>query len=188
MASIVDRPKLKSLYENTVKKLRENDDFGRVKPSVSTKLVENVRVESTFVHDDNPYTMVGDESLALGGSGAGPSPIRYFLSGLGFCLQVWYAKGSAVHDCDITSMTVDLETFLDIRGEHGFEDVPSHIQRVIVSVFVETDADPDLVLAVTDWGNLRCPLSGVIRKAIPVYDQLTVNGTLIRDTVPSDLE
>jgi hypothetical protein len=39
-----------------------------------------------------------------------------------------------------------------------------------------------------DWGDERCPLGVLVRRAIPIYERVVHNGTLIRDTVPADLE
>ena len=37
--------------------------------------------------------------------------MRYFLSGIAFCQQGWYAKGSAIVGCDLESLELDVRIF-----------------------------------------------------------------------------
>ena len=35
--------------------------------------------------------------------------------------------------------------------------------------------------------NRRCPVTSLIRKAVPIYEQIYLNDKLVRDTVPDDI-
>jgi len=186
--TLVDRDKLRTNYLRLVEELAADGATGIVRPSVTARLVQDVTVESTFVQYDRPFRFVGDEAMHRGGHEEGPSPMRYFLSGLAFCLEGWYAKGSAVEDCELDGLELELRTFMDMRGEHAFPDVPAHPQWIVAESRVASRSPSDRVLAMIDWGDARCPLGSLVRRAIPIYPRVIHNGTTIRDEVPTGLE
>lgn len=182
--ALVDRAALRDNYDRVVARLAAEPGFGLMRPSVSARLVEGVSVESTFVQYGRPFTLLGDEAADRGGRETGPSPMRYFLTGIAFCLLGWWAKGSAVLGVELDSLAVRLETFLDMRGEHGLEGVPPHPQWLLVEVQVAGPAGADDVLRVVDWGIARCPLSVLVARAVPLHQRVLLNGEPIRDAVP----
>ncbi len=185
--SLVDHSTLKANYESVAEKLANDPEAGLMRPYVSTRLIENVSVESSFVQYDKDYTFYGDEAKSRGGYERGPSPMRYFLNGVAFCLQGWCAKGSAFTGVDVVGMELDITSFLDMRGEHGFEGVPANPQWLILDFRVDSPSSAEQVLDMVDWGIRRCPLSVFVKKAVPVYERVTHNGEVIRDTVPPDV-
>jgi len=187
MGTLIDRPVLRESYEELADRLRGDASGSIVRPYVRTRLVRDVTVESTFEQYDRPFTFVADEAQHRGGHEEGPSPMRYFLSGIAFCQQGWYAKGAALVGVELESLELDIRTYMDMRGEHGFEGVPPNPQWLLFDVRATTDGAPDQVLEMLDWGDTRCPLGVLVRKAVPVYERVTHNGTIIRDTRPPDL-
>jgi uncharacterized OsmC-like protein len=185
--SLVNRDLLRTNYEQLAATLSSDDAAGLVRPSVTARLLGNVTAESTFVQYDRPFRFIGDEAIIRGGREEGPSPMRYFLSGIAFCLEGWYAKGSAFADVDIEALELELRTYMDMRGEHGLPDVPPHPQWIVAEVRATSPSPPENVLAMVDWGDVRCPLGSLVRRAIPVYGRVIHNGTLIRDEVPANL-
>ena len=183
--ALVDRAKLRSNHEHVVARLTSDDAFGLMRPQVTARLVQDVSVESRFVQYDRDFTFLGDEAKDRGGHETGPSPMRYFLTGIGFCLLGWWAKGSAMLDVELTSVEVTLRTFLDMRGEHGIEGVPPHPQYLVLDITVSSDAPPDRVLEVLAWGRHHCPLSNLVGQAIPIHGRVTLDGKVVRDTVPA---
>ena len=182
--TLIDRDALRANHERMVARLAADPTFGLMRPAVHARLVRDVSVESTFVQYDRTFTFNGDEARDRAGHETGPSPMRYFLSGVAFCLAGWYAKGSAVLDVPIDGLELDLRTLLDMRGEHGFDAHPAGPQQLVVELTVTGRADAARVLEVIDWGGARCPLSALVRAAIPVYERVTLNGSLIRDSLP----
>jgi uncharacterized OsmC-like protein len=187
MASLIDRPVLRESYEELADRLRGDATGSIVRPYVNTRLVRDVTVESSFVQYDRPFTFTADEAHHRGGHEDGPSPMRYFLSGIAFCQQGWYAKGAALVGVELGSLELDVRTYMDMRGEHGFEGVPPNPQWLLFEIRATSDAPAEDVLAMIDWGDARCPLGVLARKAVPVYERVTLNGETIRDTTPDDL-
>jgi uncharacterized OsmC-like protein len=187
MASRIHADKLRREVEALEQQLASDPTVGLQRPRVSTRLVEDMTAESRFVQYDKPFEFRCDESVERSGQAAAPSPLRSFLSGVAFCQQVWYAKGAALVGCDLDDLTIDLETLLDMRGEHKVGDAPVHPQHVILEARVSSPSPAERVLAMVDEANSRCPLYNLVSRAIPVYNRIYHNDTLIRDTVPAPL-
>ena len=184
--ALIDRVALRTSNDAAVARLDADAHAGLMRPEVTARLVRDVSVESSFVQYGRPFTFLGDEAADRAGHETGPSPMRYLLSGVAFCLLGWWAKGSALLDVEIRSLEVRLRTFLDMRGEYGVGDAPVHPQWLVVEVTVSSDAAPEMVLEVISWGIARCPLSVLVQRAIPLHQRVVQDGTVIRDTVPPE--
>lgn len=180
----IDRNRLRTNLEDTVALLEADPSAGLVRPSVTTRLVSNVSAESVFTQYGKEFAFRCDEASSRAGDDSAPSPLRYFLSGLAFCQQVWYAKAAALLDVDIDDLTLEVHTFMDMRGEHRLGEVPPNPQWMAIVADLDTPAEPDRVLAVVDEANARCPLYSLVSSAVPVYERIHRRGVLLRDTVP----
>lgn len=180
----VDGEKLQRNLDETVRRLGVDAQDGLVRAKVTASLVQDVSLESRFVQYGQSFAFKCDEAVERGGRGEAPSPLRYFLSGIAFCQGVWYAKGAAVVRCLLESLEIDVETFLDMRGEHRMGDVPAYPQWILLEARVGSPSAPDLVLAMVDEADARCPLWNLVARAVPVFERIVHNGTLLRDTAP----
>ena len=180
----VDLEKLRWNVESTSDLLRSDSSSGHVRPRVSTRLVENVNARSEFVQYDKEFAFECDESEGRAGTGSAPSPLRYFLSGLAFCQQVWYAKGAALVGCEIEDLEIDVLTYMDMRGEHLIDGIPPNPQWIVIDARVTTPNTDEEVLAMVDEANARCPVYNLVVKAVPIYERIARNGAVVRDTTP----
>lgn len=184
--ALVDRETLRANHERVAGRLKADDGFGLMRPYVTATLVRDVSVECSFEQYDRPFTFHGDEAADRGGHETGPSPMRYLLSGVAFCLLGWIAKASALEGVELSACRTHLRTFLDMRGEHGVGDVPANPQWLVIETEVESEAPEADVLRVLDHGRTHCPLTVLVGRAIPVWERVTLNGRVIRDTVPAE--
>ena len=178
----LDAEKLRANVEELAANLMSDPDTGLVRPRVETQLVGSTSATSRFEQYGREFEFNCDESVGRGGEGAAPSPLRYFLSGLAFCLQVWYAKASALTGCVINELNINLETFMDMRGEHRIGDVVAHPQWIFLEVDVRSPSTEDTVLEMRGEANARCPVYSLVQKAVPVYELIIHNGSIADDT------
>ena len=183
----VDIEKLRTNVEETAALLADDATAGHVRPLVKTTLVEDVHARSDFVQYDKEFSFECDESDGRAGNGEAPSPLRYFLSSIAFCQQVWFAKGASLAGVELSGLNIDVHTYMDMRGEHKVGDAPPHPQWVMIESHVESPSSSEAVLEMVAEANDRCPVTTLVRKAVPIYEQVHHNGMLIRDTVPVDL-
>jgi len=184
----VDIEKLATNVRDTTTMLRSDSTAGHVRPNVRTRLIADVNARSDFVQYDKSFSFECDEADSRAGKGEAPSPLRYFLSGLAFCQQVWYAKGAALSGCDIEDLEIDVRTYMDMRGEHLIDGVPPNPQWIVIDARVASPSSQAAVLAMVDEANARCPVYNLVAKAVPIYERVEHNGEIIRDTIPHDLE
>lgn len=179
----IDRPKLAGNVRSVAERLARQPDGGIVRPSVSTQLVQDVAASSRFEQYDRQFEFRCDESVDRGGAGEQPSPLRYLLSGLAFCLQVWCAKAAALRDVRIDDLRVDVTTLMDMRGEHLVDDHPPHPQRFDVTIDIVTPAGvpDDVLLAITSDAMRRCPVSSLLSRAVPVRLAVLADGRPLDD-------
>lgn len=184
----VDHSKLAANVHELARRTAEDSTAGIVYPRVSTSLEQDVQAVSRFLQYDQPFEFRCDESVGRGGRGEAPSPMRYFLSGLAFCQQVWWAKAAALERVPLTDLQIDVVTFLDMRGEHLVEDVPAHPQWVALDIGVSGPADGHQVRELADIANARCPLYSLVARAVPVVERIRLDGEIVRDTTAGRLE
>lgn len=183
----VDNAKLKANVEQTARLLADDPTTGHVRPLVTTTLVRNVHARSDFVQYDKEFSFECDESEGRAGQSMAPSPLRYFLSSIAFCQQVWFAKGAALNDVDLEDLQIDVHTYMDMRGEHKVGSFSPSPQWIVIEAAVTSPSSVEAVLRMVDEANDRCPVTNLVSKAVPVYEQIRHNTVLIRDTVPDDL-
>jgi uncharacterized OsmC-like protein len=184
--NLIDAAAVRASVAGLAAQLAADPKPGIVRPKVMTRLVGNLTSESRFTQYDKTFTFRCDEAVERGGRAEEPSPMRYLLSGVAFCLQVWYAKGAAFAECALESLEIDLESFLDMRGEHLIAGVPPNPQYLTMEVRVGSTSPAETVLQMIDDGDRRCPLSNLVALAVPIYQRVVHNGQVIRDTVPAD--
>lgn len=185
---LINTQLLRENVEDTARRLHEKAPaHGVVRPWVSTRLEQDVRAVAEFRQYDRDYEFRCDESAGRAGTGAAPSPMRYLLSGVAFCLQVWCAKCSALRDVRIDDLRIDVRTLLDMRGEHLVDDVPAHPQWFVLDVRVESPSPERSVVDAAREATWRCPVTSLVSQAVPVYLLVVQNGTTTYDARPDHL-
>ena len=180
---LVDVERLRAGVLQTTGRLEANPDGGLIRPFVEARLIRDVSVELRWEQFGKDFTLRSDEPTGRGGQGTGPTAIRYFLSGIASCLQVWFAKSAALTGCELTRSTLRLEAALDMRVEYGL--APGGGPEYLLSrAVIESSSSDDLVLAMADEAHRRCPLWNLVTRGMPGYRQVEHDGRLILDTLP----
>lgn len=183
----INGPLLRENVETVAERVRRFPAQGRVRPWVSTRLEQDVRAVARFLQYDQPHELRCDESPGRAGLGTAPSPLRYLLSALAFCLQGWCAKVAALRGVGVEDLQIDVRTLLDMRGEHLVDDVPPHPQWFVLDVRITSTASVQQVIDVVTEAGRRCPVTSLAARAVPVHTLITHNGTTTYDERPDDL-
>ena len=86
MTELIDRSMLRDIVIRTTDKLRNNPAGGVIRPSVDSRLLHDVSAEASWEQSGAIFSVRSDEAPGRGGRGEHPTAIRYFLSGISFCL------------------------------------------------------------------------------------------------------
>lgn len=186
-AELIDRARLRRSLEAISRRAEIDESSGAMRPWVEASLVRDVEGVSIFEQYGRRFEFRSDEAEARGGHDAAPSPMRYLLSSIAFCLIGWTAKTWAAHDVEITSLDVEVRTLLDMRGEHRVGDVPPHPQWFVLEVRIDDDATPERSVALLREAVARCPITALIDRAVPVYLMLRQRGWTVLDNRPEHL-
>ena len=181
---LIDAAQLAATVHGTTARLEANPAGGIIRPWVEATLVRDVEVEIAWEQFGRSFSLRSDEPGGRGGGGSAPTAIRYFLTGIASCLQVWFAKGAALTGCELISVTLRVEAALDMRIEYGLSPsgIPEHILAVAT---VESPSNEGQVIAMADEAFRRCPLWNLVVRGLPGYRQVVHNGRLIVDTLPA---
>jgi hypothetical protein len=177
---LIDRAMLRETVVDTTEKLRGNPQGGIIRPYVDTRLVRNVSAEASWEQSGRSFSVRSDEAPGRGGAGEHPTAIRYFLSGISFCLAVWYAKAAALADVQLDSFEFRLEGAIDMRVEYGLPPAPGP-EYLLATARISSPASPNAVRDVAQEAHRRCPLANLVAKSIPVHLRLFHNGELLLD-------
>lgn len=172
-------PDLKKKIENLAKRVSKDSSDSLKEPSVQTRLIRNLEAESVFEQHGKSFRFTCDEGVWNGGHGTAPTPLRYFLSGIGFCQQVWFVKCAALMGIPIVSLNISVKTRLDIRGELGVQGIDAGLQEIIIRTEISTEMDHDDVRKLAHKVEERCPIYITLKRAMPTRHRVIHNGVEI---------
>ena len=99
-----------------------------------------------------------DEPVDMGGEGAAPTPVDYFLGSLAACLAASIRYQADKRELAVEAIQVDV----DGTPEHGT------LESVAVTVGFESDAGDEELAHIVDLGERGCYVAATVREDLPV--------------------
>ena len=109
------------------------------------------------------FTMRMDHPPEFLGENTGPTSVEALLASLGSCMCATFAAQATARGVAIKSLTIDVESTLDIRGFFGLADVRSGLLGVKLTYNIDADAPKEALDEILE----------ATRKHSVVYDSLT---------------
>jgi len=97
-------------------------------------------------------------SEELGGEGAAPTPVDYFLGSLAACLAASVRFQADKRDLAVDSVRVDV----DGKPEHG------DLESVAVTVGIQSKVDDEQLAHIVELGERGCHVAAALREDLPV--------------------
>jgi uncharacterized OsmC-like protein len=141
-----------------------------------------VRADARLVGDQlqevriKDFTLVCDEPASLGGSDKGPNPLEFFMSAIGFCENVTFARWAALRGLEFGSLETSVRGHWDRRGQGEWAGIEPAFTDFVVETRVTSSAPVENVREVAKTAHRNCPMHSSISKMAPVVDKLFVNG------------
>ncbi len=142
---------------------------------LSSAAPESIRRKSLTAHNDASMrtmvdtgefgTVVLDEPIAHRGQGQGPSPLQAVVGALCGREAVTFCRTAEELGLTYDSLDFEASYAIDVRGRMGDRSVRPHFQKVTVRAVVATDDSEDLLQAVVEETEARCPLFNLLRDA-----------------------
>ena len=142
-----------------------------------------VRADAKLVGDQHQevkikdYTLTCDEPSSLGGSDKGPNPLEFFMSAVGFCENVTFARFATLRGLEFDSLETSVRGHWDRRGQGEWQGIEPTFKDFVVETRIISSAPLEKIIEVTRITHMRCPMHASISKIAPVADRLFVNGT-----------
>ena len=141
-----------------------------------------VKVDAELVSDQGSiskikaFTVVSDEPETSGGKNAGPSPLGYFMSSIGFCQNLTFARQAALLGLDFDALETTVIGRWERKGQFGIDDAEPSFREITVEMKVISKQPIERVAEVARLTRRRCPLHTTLAKATKVTDRLLING------------
>jgi putative redox protein len=147
-----------------------------------TKGLGTVRADAKLVADQRQevrikdHVLTCDEPSSLGGSDMGPNPLEFFMSAIGFCENVTFARFAALRGLQFESLETSARGHWDRRGQGEWEGIEPAFKDFVVETRIGSNEPLEKIREVARVTHMRCPMHSTISKIAPVVDKLFVNG------------
>lgn len=147
-----------------------------------SKGLGTVRADAKLVGDQRQevrikdHTLICDEPASLGGTDQGPNPLEFFMSAVGFCENVTFARYAALRGLEFESLETSVRGHWDRRGQGEWEGIEPAFKDFVVETRIVSSAPVERIREITRVVHLRCPMHASIAKMAAVVDKLYVNG------------
>jgi uncharacterized OsmC-like protein len=123
------------------------------------------------------HSFISDEGERMGGTDAGPAPLRYFLAGIMMCHQVWTVKSAAVLDLHIDRIESEIAGFVGASDP----DLPPGFTHMALTVTVDSPNRADEITRVVDEATRRCPAFVTAARGSRIDVTVVHNGEVVHE-------
>ncbi len=164
--------KVKDAFDSTFAQLRETSGlFSKGVLRVETQVLHNFTNQGKA----GDFLFISDERAEAGGEAKGPTPLEYFLSGLGFCEQVIFIRHCAALGVHVDSLETTVRGYFDRRGIYGVADVDPGFSEIVVEMRIRSSETKEKILDAISKVEKHCPAYNTLRKAAKVTHQVKLN-------------
>ncbi len=125
------------------------------------------------------FTVIQDEPESVGGTGKGPTPTDFFVTSIGFCENVIFARNASLANLSINSLETIVSGSWDRRGLFEIDGVSPFFKSITVETRVSTSDPIEKVVEVVNQTHRRCPVHATLSRATEMIFKLVVNGESI---------
>jgi uncharacterized OsmC-like protein len=122
------------------------------------------------------FTVIQDEPESVWGTGKGPTPTDYFVTSVGFCENVIFARNASLAKLSIDSLETIVSGSWDRRGLFEIEGVSPFFKSITIETRISTRDPIEKVVEVARQTHRRCPVHATLLRATEMIFKLVVNG------------
>ncbi len=163
---------LKEIVATRIEFFKRKPEAAIYKPKVSSKHIRNLYTETQV----REHLVKSDYAEAAGGENQAPNPIELLLSAFGACVEAAFYEFALHEGLTITSLSVDVEGMLDLRGLFMIDDISAGFRDVKFSFRIESPDDEARVRALAEKVIAHCPVVDSLKKPTPVSGEIVITG------------
>ena len=141
------------------------------------------KAEVKLIKDQNSeakvrgFTVVQDEPESVWGTAKGPTPTDFFVTSVGFCENVIFARNAVLAKLSIDSLETTVTGSWDRRGLFEIDGVSPYFKTITVETRVFTKDPLEKAVEVARQTHRRCPVHATLSRSTEMIFKLVVNGT-----------
>lgn len=139
------------------------------------RAVENQRKTAKV----GPFVIESDEGAIVGGDGTAPSPLSYFVAGLGFAVLTDMVRAFALNDVPVNELRLEIVAEFPLGAKYADSGSAVAAERVHYSVDVRSPAPPEQIEAVISWTERFCHALHTVRAPVAVDAAYRLNGEAV---------
>ncbi len=162
--------RLKEIVGRRLEFFKKKPESAIYKPKVSSKHISGLYTESSV----REHVVKSDYGEAAGGTNLAPNPIELLLSAMASCIEAAFYEFAVHKGYRITSLAVEVEGTLDLRGFFMIDDVEAGFRDLRYTFRIESPDDPDRLKSLAEEVIAHCPVVDSLMKPTPVFGEITV--------------
>ncbi len=127
--------------------------------------------EATLNFPGGSLTLVSDQPPPSGGEGTAPNPVQYCVFAMLACYATTFMTLAAQQGVDIRSLRVRGASVANMKAIFEVEEGPI-IDRVWIELEVTSDASQEVLEALRQEADRKCPAAYTVQHAVPFTSRL----------------
>jgi uncharacterized OsmC-like protein len=162
---------LKEIVARRIEFFKRKPEAAIYKPKVSSTHIKNLYTESKA----REHLVKSDYAEAAGGDNQAPNPIELLLAAFAACIEAAFYEFALHEGFTITSLTVNVEGTLDLRGLFMIDDVSAGFKDLKYDFHIESPDDSEKLRELAEKVVAHCPVVDSLKRPTPVSGEVTIS-------------
>ena len=125
------------------------------------------------------FTIESDEGAIVGGEARAPTPLSYFVAGLGFAILTDLVRAFALKDVSVDELQLEIVADFPLDAKYAERGTAVAAERVRYAVDVGSQASREKVEAAIEWAEGFCHALHTVREPVAVEAAYRLNGEVV---------
>ncbi len=161
---------LKEIVSRRIEFFSRKPESAIYRPKVSSKHVSGLYTETAV----REHVVKSDYGEAAGGTNQAPNPIELLLSAVAACMEAAFYEFAVHEGFTVSSLSVEVEGTLDLRGLFMLDDVPAGFRDVRYVFTIKTPDDEVRIKELAERVVAHCPVVDSLVHPVPVRGEILV--------------
>ncbi len=167
-----DKKDLKTIVAKRIEFFKKKPEAAIYRPKISSHHVRNLYTETKA----REHLVKADYAEAAGGENLAPNPIELLLSAFAACIESAFYEFAVYEGLTVTSLSVDVEGDLDLRGLFMVdENVSAGFNDIKYTFNIESPNDEGRIRELAQKVIEHCPVVDSLLRPVNISGEIKVN-------------
>ncbi len=162
---------LKEIVARRIEFFKRKPEAALYRPKVTSRHIKNLYTESQA----REHLVKADYAEAAGGDNEAPNPIELLLAAFAACIEAAFYEFAVHEGFTITSLTVNVEGTLDLRGLFMIDDVSAGFKDLRYDLHIESPDDEEKVRGLAEKVVAHCPVVDSLKRPTQISGEITIS-------------